>query len=40
LGRCTAVAETQEGAFEIIRWMQRPQQVPKTPALEELEAAA
>jgi UDP-2,3-diacylglucosamine pyrophosphatase LpxH len=38
---CTVVAETQEGAFEIIRWTQYPQQASTVPALiEELEAAA
>jgi UDP-2,3-diacylglucosamine pyrophosphatase LpxH len=38
---CTAVAETQEGALEIIRWTQYPQQAPTVPALiKELEAAA
>jgi UDP-2,3-diacylglucosamine pyrophosphatase LpxH len=37
---CTAVAETQDGAFEIIRWIQYPQQAPTAAALiEELEAA-
>ncbi len=38
---CTAIAETTEGTFEIIRWTQRPQDTRMAPTLvEELEAAA
>jgi UDP-2,3-diacylglucosamine pyrophosphatase LpxH len=38
---CTAVVETEEGAFEIIRWTQRPHGISKVgPVVEELEAAA
>jgi UDP-2,3-diacylglucosamine pyrophosphatase LpxH len=38
---CTAIAETEEGSFEIIRWTQHPQDTAKVGALvEELEAAA
>jgi len=38
---CTAVGETKDGTFEIIRWTQHPQDRRKVPALaEEFEAAA
>ncbi len=38
---CTAVGETTDGTFEIIRWTQHPQDRRKVPALaEEFEAAA
>jgi UDP-2,3-diacylglucosamine pyrophosphatase LpxH len=38
---CTAVGETADGTFEIIRWTQHPQDRRKVPALaEEFEAAA
>jgi UDP-2,3-diacylglucosamine pyrophosphatase LpxH len=38
---CTAIAETEDGTFEIIRWTQHPQDTRMAPPLvEELEAAA
>ena len=37
---CTAVAETEEGIFEIIRWTHPPQDVSTETLVEELEAAA